>query len=164
MIQQKSNVSHVQFTHAGLERVILLQRNLHCLEEKLSFKLPLQDFFLLCHTVVVKLSLNQSRYFYSLCYVTTNWNFLQNTNITNINCKCKLHVPLHTLRETACTKYNAIQVWMKSAICNCKERLKKEKRRKKREAGNNCLSPNDLTHTFCVGSQNWKILSTTIIA
>lgn len=45
MIQQKSNVSHVQFTHAGLERVILLQRNLHCLEEKVSFKLPLQDFF-----------------------------------------------------------------------------------------------------------------------
>lgn len=80
----------------------------------------------------------------------TNWNFSQNTNINTINCKCKLHVPLHTLKETSWTKYNAVQVQTQPAICNCKERFKKEKEGKKRSWQQ--LSP-VTSHTLCAGRQ-----------
>lgn len=137
------------------EWVILLQRNLHCLEENFLFELPFQDILLCC----LKLQL---------------WSFpqLAKTLLLTVLCqdklqfsrehKCNEHqlqmqvtFPLHTLRQTAWTKYNAIQVWMKSAICNCKERLKKEKK-KERSWKQLSLSLSDLTQTFCVGSQNWK--------
>lgn len=68
--------------------------------------------------------------------------------------------PLHTLRQTAWTKYNAIQVWMKSAICNCKERLKKEKgEKKKREKLETTVSLSVTSHRL----SELKTPSTTVI-
>lgn len=68
------------------------------------------SFFMLFKYVVMKFYFPLIRHFHSLCYFMMNWNFSQNTNINTINCKCKLHVPLHTLKETSWTKYNATQV------------------------------------------------------
>lgn len=102
-------------------------------EEKFLFEFPLQDI-LFCY---LKLQLRSfpsiSQDTFTHCAVTTNCNFLQNTNIMNINCKCKLHIPLHTLRQTAWTKYNAIQVWMKSEFAIVKKDLKRKKEEKKKE-------------------------------